>query len=328
MMVNLTFLEICRIPLSQIDGEFHLTDFSLASQGNSLELSITQMGVAHPLLLVRRNGGYGIVSGHRRFRLARSLKLTDVPARVLEIMAEPDMLETNLIENVAHKQYSDVEKGLILQKFHATGLPDVQIIDQIMPLLSLEKSKKLYTDLLRVGNLPPELRLLMHALKMPLRFFSVCFRWCLEDLKAVESLLALLRPGMNKSRDLLDLLDETARCEQATIAELLARAGINAVRENDNLSSHEKYDRIFQEIHQWRHPRLSDLKKRVLLSLDKLKLSDKIKIRTAENFENGEIKVEFRFTSREELKKYADQLSAVAESEAMMELIRVFKENG
>ena len=328
MMLNLTLLEICRIPLSQIDGEFHLTDFSLTPQDSSLEHTIRKMGLAHPLLLVRRNGGYGIVSGHRRFRLATRLNLTDIPARVIALMGEPDMLETNLTENVAHKQYSDVEKGLILQKFHATGMTDVQIMDGIMPLLSLEKSKKLYADFLRIGNLPSELRLFMHALKMPLRFFSVCFRWDLENLKAVESLLALLRPGMNKLRDLLDLLDETARREQTTIAELLSRSGINAVLENSHLSSHEKYDRIFQEIHQQRYPMLSDLKKRVLLSLDKLQLSDKIKIRTAENFENGEIKVEFKFTSREELKKYAGQLSAAAESEAMMELIRVFKENG
>jgi ParB/RepB/Spo0J family partition protein len=325
-MINLNNLEICRVPFCQIDRDFRLTDFSLTPHVSALEYSIQKIGITHPLLLVRRNEGYGIISGHRRFQLAESLKLPDLPARVVDTTDEIFMLEANLIENASHRQYSDVEKSLILQKFFTLGVPEKQVTDKILPILGLEKNRKLYVDLLDVETLPQGLRMLMHEMKAPLRYFSVCFRWEIASLAAVEALVASLRPGLNKLRDMLALLDETAQCGQTTVAELLSRAAILAVLKNDNLSSHDKYDRIFQEIYQWRYPMLSDMKKRVLLAMDKLKLNDKIKIRTAENFENGELKVEFKFTRQEELKKYSEQLSGAAESEALAELIRVFRE--
>jgi hypothetical protein len=238
------------------------------------------------------------------------------------------MLETNLIENSAHRQYSDVEKGLIVRKLLDAGIPEDQILNRYMPFLELERSKKLYADFIRVATLTPGLRQLLHELNVPLRVFSLCFGWEAQSLSIVETLFAALRPGVNKWRELLELIDETARRDDIKVADLLLRQEIQSIREAEGLSAHEKYDRIFQVAYQWRYPTLWGLKKQVMLTLDQLKLDDKIKIRASENFENGEIKVEFKFTTQEELRMYVEQLRGVSGSEPIAALIKVFKEFG
>lgn len=327
-MDNMTSPEFCRVPLAQIDREDRLTDFSLGAEPLFLEASIKEIGVTHPLLLVCRKKSYRIVCGHRRFRIAERLRFANLPARVLTSLDDASMLEANLIENRSLRQYSDIEKGLIICKLQKAGIFEDQILNRFMPFLELERSKKLYKDFSQVGTLPPGLRSLLHELNVPLRIFSVCFGWDARSLSVVETMFAMLRPGVNKWRGLLDLVDETARRESIQVAELLLRPEIRSIQETETLPSHEKYDRIFQTLYQWRYPKLSDLRKQVILTLDRLKLDDKIKIRTAENFENGEIKIEFKFTTQEELKKYVEQLSGVSGSESMAALIKIFKEAG
>ncbi len=324
-MSNLMSFEFCRVPLNKIDREFCLTDFSLGSAPTSLEISIREIGMTHPLFLARNNESYRIVSGHRRFRIAAHLGFVDIPAQILATADEVIMLETNLIENSAHRQYSDVEKGLILIKLHQAGVSEDKMVNRFMPLLGLERSKKLYTDFFQVGALTPGLRMLLHEMNVPLRVFSVCFGWDAQSLGAVETLFGMLRPGVNKWRELLELVDETARRENVKVGELLSRPEIQTILEEEISPGHEKYDRVFQTVYQWRYPTLSDLKRRVLLGLDRLKLDDKIKVRTSENFENGEIKIEFKFTTQEELKRYVEQLSRASGSEQMAELIKVFE---
>jgi hypothetical protein len=321
-MDNIIALEFCRVPLAQIDRDDKLTDFSLGAAPSLLETSIREIGVTHPLLLVRRSAGYRIVSGHRRFLIAARLGFSDIPAQILTAAGDASMLETNLIEN--SRQYSDVEKGLIARKLRDAGVPEDRIISRHMPFLGLERSKKLYADFIQVETLTPGLRLLLHELNVPVRVFSLCFGWDAQSLSAVETLFAELRPGINKWRELLELVDETARRDDIKVADLLLRQEIQSIPKD--LPVNEKYDRVYQALYQRRYPALWDLKKRALLTLDRLKLDDKIKIRAAENFENGEIKVEFKFTTQEELKSYVEQLSGVSGSEPIAALIKVFKD--
>ncbi len=94
---------------------------------------------------------------------------------------------------------------------------------------------------------------------------------------------------------------------------------------NDRMPSHEKYDAILQLLKEWRYPSLSDLRKKFLLSLDKLDLDRRTKVRVAKYFENDEIKIELRFTRQEELLEQVEKLAGSADSEAMKELIRIVK---
>lgn len=76
-----------------------------------LTKSIRVSGVLTPLLVRERaDGGWEIISGHRRHAAARLAELDSVPCSVLDV-GEVQALETNLTEQLQRKQLTPLEEG-------------------------------------------------------------------------------------------------------------------------------------------------------------------------------------------------------------------------
>ena len=314
------------IPLADI-GETSLTQFSLDPPPEKLVQSIRELGITHPVLLAPHGKQYQIVCGHRRVACALLLQLVTVPAWVLEDAPAPAaMLKRNLLENRGHRTYSDIEKGWIVHKLVQAKVPESEIIKDYLPLLDLERSKKLFADLNQCAAFSESLSALFHCLNVPLRVFSILFRWDEEGRAAAETLLDTLRPGVNKCRELLELTGETAVKENTSPQAVLNREAIQKPLNDAELSTHEKFDAIHKQLRLWRYPVLTDLQKQVYRAIDQLKLDGKIKLRTPENFESDQFKIELQFKTREELVAQVETLFRVTDSEALDELIRIFTE--
>jgi ParB/Sulfiredoxin domain len=314
------------IPLADI-GEESLTRFSLDPPPEALVQSIKELGITHPVLLAPADKGYPIVCGHRRVECARLLKLETVPALVLEkAPTSAEMLKQNLLENRAQRIYSDIEKGMIIHKLAQAKIAEAEIIQDYLPLLDLERSKKLFVDLQKCATFAPSLNSLLHDLNLPLRVFSILFRWDANDQAVAETLLDTLRPGVNKCRELLELTDETAVKESTSPQAILNRAEIQTPLSDADLPINKKYDTIHRQLRLWRYPVLTDLQKQVYRAIDQLKLDGKIKLRTPENFESDQFKIELQFNTREELVAQVEKLFRVTDAEALEELIRIFRE--
>ena len=318
--------QIHDIPTEEI-REDTLTRFSMDPPPDALLQSINALGITHPVLLAPASKGYQIVCGHRRVECVRLLGFVSVPAFVLaEAPAPAALLKRNLIENRAHRTYSDIEKGGIVLKLAEAGIPEAEIIQDYLHLLGLERSKKLFVDLQRCATFSKSLSTLLHSLNVPLRVFSILFRWDADSRAAAESLLGTLRPGVNKCRELLELTDETAVKENTSPQAILSRQEIQSPLNNADLPINQKYDAIHQQLRLWRYPVLTDLQKQVYRAIDQLKLDGRIKLRTPENFESNQFKVELNFSSREELTAQVEQLFRATDAEALDELIRIFRD--
>ena len=321
-----TLKQIQTIPLATI-GPDALTRFSLNAVPDALLHSIKELDVTHPVLLAPDGERYTIVCGHRRVECARLLKLEHIPAFVLDTAPAPaERLRLNLIENRAHRSYSDMEKSRIVLKLKDAGVPEAESIQTVLPLLDLERSKKLYDDLCACAVFSENAVSLFHDLNLPLRVIAPLFRWDDAGRNAVESLLHTLRPGVNKCREVLELIDETATKENTTPHEILNRTEIQTPLNDADLPANEKYETIHQQLRQWRYPVLTDLQKQVYRAIDQLKLDDKTKLRTPPNFEGSQFKIELNFSSREELVKQVEKLFGVTDAEALKELIRIFND--
>ncbi len=314
------------IPLGDI-GEGALTRFSLDPAPEALVQSIRELGITHPVLLAPKDKTYQIVCGHRRIECARLLQFDTVPAFVLDATPPPsESLKLNLLENLGQREYSDIEKGRVVHQLVQAKVAEAEIIKDYLPLLDLERSKKLCVDLNRCAAFSENLNTLLHRLKVPLRVFSILFRWDEAGREAAETLLDTLRPGVNRCRELLELIDETAVKENTSPHEILNRKEIQTPLKNAGLPVNEQYDAVQKQLRLWRYPVLTDLQKRVYRAIDQLKLDGRIKLRTPENFESDQFKIELNFSSREELTAQVEQLFRVTDAEALDELIRIFKE--
>lgn len=101
------------VPIDQVDPN---PDQPRQVMGDLSELmaSISEQGILEPLIVRPRRGRFQIVAGERRYQAAVRLELAEVPVVVREV-ADREMIEIALVENLQRKDLSPFEEAEALQ---------------------------------------------------------------------------------------------------------------------------------------------------------------------------------------------------------------------
>lgn len=109
--------KILQIPISQIKTSKYQPRVEFNQEKlNELISSIKEKGVVQPILVRKSQAGYELIAGERRLRAAKSLGLDKVPAIARDV-ADVDMLEISLIENIQREELSPIEEAHAFQRF-------------------------------------------------------------------------------------------------------------------------------------------------------------------------------------------------------------------
>ncbi len=118
-----------------------------------LSASIKEKGVVTPITVREADNGYELVAGERRWRAAKKLRLRAIPAYVVVIKNDAEMMEMALIENIQREDLNPLEESeayaVLNSKF---GLSHSAIAK------SVGKKRVTVTNALRLLKLPPEIR--------------------------------------------------------------------------------------------------------------------------------------------------------------------------
>jgi ParB/RepB/Spo0J family partition protein len=313
------------VPLSDLDLNDRLTDFSLYPNGCPEKLldSVKEVGIRHPISICSANKPYKIISGHKRVQATIKAGLTNIPAFLVPTM--DNALVTNLKENFALRLYSDIEKGCILNKLIAEEIEENTIINLYMPLLELERSKKIFQDLILVEKIDLGLQKLLHHSNVPVKVFQVFFAWDNKNQEAAETFFTATRPGVNKWRDFLELTEEISRRDGIFPKDIFAAPATIETLEDKGLTPPQKYDRVQQALQKKRYPVLSDLKKQIARALDEMKLDDKTRFKYQETLESDEMKLELKFRDERELSQQVEKIFKALQSGSVEKLIKIIK---
>ena len=125
-----------------------------------LAQSIREKGLLHPLVVRKRETGYEIISGERRFRACQQLGLETVPVLVREV-EDREQLELALIENLQRADLDPIEEAQayqeLIEKFQAT---QEEIAKQ------LGRSRSVIANALRLLRLPEKFKEALKAGKV------------------------------------------------------------------------------------------------------------------------------------------------------------------
>ena len=119
----------------------------------SLAQSIKTDGVMQPIVVrQRKEGGYELVAGERRWRAAGIAGLTTVPALVHDL-TDRQMAEWALIENLQREDLNPIERATAFQRLSTNhSLTQAQLAER----MGLDRST--VTNLLRLLKLAPEVQ--------------------------------------------------------------------------------------------------------------------------------------------------------------------------
>ena len=126
-----------------------------------LSLSIKNKGVITPITLRKSGKDYEIVAGERRWRAAKKAKLKSIPAYIIDIKNNSEMMQVALIENIQREDLNAIEEAegyaILNSKY---GLSHDEIANTI------GKKRTTISNALRLLKLPPEIRRSIRAGKI------------------------------------------------------------------------------------------------------------------------------------------------------------------
>jgi len=130
------------------------THFDEASL-QSLADSIRSHGVVQPLLVRRRDGGYELIAGERRWRAAKLAGFARVPVVVKEVPDE-SLLEIALIENIQREDLNPIEEAQAYKKL----IEDIGLTQEALAS-RVGRDRSYITNYLRLLRLPEDLQQLL-----------------------------------------------------------------------------------------------------------------------------------------------------------------------
>lgn len=145
---------IALVPVSDIhpNPDQPRKDFEKESM-RELENSIAEKGVVQPVTVRRVKNGYELIVGERRWRASTAIGLEYIPAYILDVESDTEVLEFALIENVQRKDLNSMELA------HAyNALVEQHGLSQEEVAKRVGKSRSAITNFIRLLNLPSEIQ--------------------------------------------------------------------------------------------------------------------------------------------------------------------------
>ncbi len=122
---------------------------------DGLRRSILEKGVIQPITVRRSTGGsHQLVSGERRVRAAREAGLRKIPAYIIEVQRDEEMLELALIENLQREHLNPIEIAISYRRL----LNDCNFTQEEVAQ-KIGKDRTTVTNFLRLLKLPEKIQL-------------------------------------------------------------------------------------------------------------------------------------------------------------------------
>ena len=119
-----------------------------ADKLEELAASIREQGIIQPLIVTRKDDGYEIIAGERRWRAAQKAGLHEIPVVIRE--AAPDVvMELALIENIQRQDLNTIEEAQAYR-----SLVDTFSLSQEDVARRVGKNRTTVTNALRLLKLP------------------------------------------------------------------------------------------------------------------------------------------------------------------------------
>ena len=145
---------VTKIPISKIKKNPHQPrkQFDSASL-SELSDSIKEKGVVTPITVRMNDENYILIAGERRLRASKLANKKHIPAYILDVTNESDMMEVALIENIQRENLNPIEESeayAVLQS--EFNLSQNQIAKTV------GKNRSTITNALRLLQLPSEIK--------------------------------------------------------------------------------------------------------------------------------------------------------------------------
>jgi len=118
-----------------------------------LVASIKQKGILTPITVLEDKGSFILIAGERRLRAAKLAGLKEIPAYIIEVANDAEMMEMALIENIQRENLNPIEEAEAYAVLNSN-----YSLSQEAVAKSVGKKRVTVTNSLRLLKLPNEIK--------------------------------------------------------------------------------------------------------------------------------------------------------------------------
>jgi len=146
---NIQFVEVAKVSPNPFQPRAHFNPDSLAELLNS----IREKGIIQPITVRKHEDGYQLIAGERRLRAVRDLELATIPAYILDVHTDEEMMELSIIENIHREDLNPIDIANSYKR-----LIDECKLTQEVVAQKVGKDRSTVTNFLRLLKLPRQIQ--------------------------------------------------------------------------------------------------------------------------------------------------------------------------
>jgi ParB-like chromosome segregation protein Spo0J len=310
------------IELDRIDSAAPHYRITTTTDYDTLAASIAFAGLVNPPIVISKDSGVTVVSGHRRLAALSVLGAATAAVRYLpDDLPETTLIKIAITENTYQRRLNVVEQsrcyGLLSRHFKR-----IDHQQELLRQLGLPANSAYIKKVLPVTDMPDVIQshLISGSLSIPI---ALKLRDLGKELSVrVADLFDYLKIGLNKQRELIQLADEIARRDERPFEEVLWDRSVRDILEDEHKDRGLKVREIRGHLRQSRYPTITIFKERFMRYRDELALPSKVELRPPADFEGADYELKVRFDEIDGLRK---QLAKLLELVDQPELKAILK---
>jgi hypothetical protein len=248
----------------------------------------------------------------------------EIEARVFEKKMTDDLglFSISLHENLTSRGFNTIEKAIVLDKLvHYFQVDSNVVIETFLPFFSLEPHEKILKTYLSLARMEDEVKSYVLREEVSRSNIRILSHFTSEDRMALLPLFSSLKLGENRFREMLTLLEEISRRDQAGVRDIIHRPEIQAVLSQKEVTPSQKTERVKKVLIDLRYPRIRQMEKGFEKKRRDLDLPSGVSLNHQPFFEGKGLRIEFQFETVEEYQSILSSLSLLADRKEFKEMI-------
>jgi ParB family transcriptional regulator, chromosome partitioning protein len=146
---NIQFVDVAKVSPNPFQPRLKFDPEKL----DELKASIKENGVIQPITIRPFDDGFQLIAGERRLRAVKDLAFESIPAYILDIQTDEEMMELSIIENIHREDLNPIDIAVGYKR-----LVDECHLTQEEVAHKVGKDRTTITNFMRLLKLPKEIR--------------------------------------------------------------------------------------------------------------------------------------------------------------------------
>lgn len=310
------------IDISSIDLADHTFLIGDPTPQDGLKESIRSFGQINPVVLTYSEKKIKIITGWKRVQALKELGVKSVVANIYSFKKNkiPDFLYTIYFDN--KPRFTDLDKAEVINRFKVLcGFTDQQILEKVLPTLSIKPSKNNLKKYTIVTLLSDEIKKLFH--NDYFTFEQLVMLSELEDENyqdvVFNKVLKKFRFNNNETREILREIYEISKRDKLSFDECIENIF-------SNIGSQPNKNDFKKKVRFMRYPNLMKAEEKFKEASNEFQKIKNLNLFHHPYFETNEIELRLKVTSLSEYVETLNNLSDSKSVEKIEDLLKLVKE--